>query len=96
VLLTDYHRAWKYKLNHKKSGERRKEKGQQKVVLERYIIEILTTLVQAVSQASVKRDLRCIPELIYAIEQFEKELIKLGKKIKVISCSLNHCHSYMI
>ncbi|XP_065883264.1 Fanconi anemia group I protein-like isoform X2 [Dysidea avara] len=33
-------------------------------------------------KSSVKRDLRCIPELIYAIEQFEKELIKLGKKIK--------------
>jgi len=40
--------------------------------------------VQVLLQASVKRDLRCIPELIYAIEQFEKELIKLGKKIKVI------------
>ncbi|XP_065883350.1 Fanconi anemia group I protein-like [Dysidea avara] len=26
--------------------------------------------------------MRCIPELIYAIEQFEKELIKLGKKTK--------------
>ena len=28
--------------------------------------------------------MRFIPELIYAIEQFEKELIKLGKKTKVI------------
>ena len=31
----------------------------------------------------MKRDLRFIPELIYAIEQFEKELIKLSKKTKV-------------
>ena len=41
--------------------------------------------------------MRCIPELIYAIEQFEKELIKLGKKTKV-SCLTHstHCYSHTL
>ena len=49
-----------------------------------WVVDVTINLHSPKIQASVRRDARSVPNLIYAIEQLEKFLIKLDKKAKVI------------